>query len=240
MTQATTGNRINVLPVPPTIPADATVISPMALALTIMGLEASHPKGSLLSFSAEFDMLGVNPKGQLTKMNKRGNPFVGNGPLTKTSTSKATVRFDYAKKVESRGGESSGKGSWSQVVLIDGKPSALSVHKGDIETYLPEGLKDGINQRRAVVKDGALTFTTDSPRFYLRYEYVRQGKQEDRADKTLQSKSEYTHKGQPIDKSKVEPHLKARSERTDGTDMQVVSLGNLTDLAINGRRYVIN
>jgi hypothetical protein len=198
---------------------------------------------SFLSFDSVQDMAELDNKGQPKRMKKTGNPFLASG-LLKFSKTQATVNWsDTKKKTESRGGEFSGKGSWHTVVIIGGEVTPLSVHKGDIETYLPDDAeKDSISNRRAVVKNGSLVYTAEKPRFYLRYEIVRGHKADStsRADRPMRSESHYqTPEGVLVDKTEVEPHLKKRSPRIDETDIQVTCIGNIEGLRIDGERFEI-
>lgn len=196
-------------------------ISPLGLALTLM---SADPKGCIIAYQATFDM---DAKG---KMLKTGNPYLGKG-LVKVSKSQATVRFDYQAKRENRGGDAP-KGirkPWHTAVLVNGKPSALSVHRQDVRCD---------DNGDAVYDDkGGLTYIAPEPRFYLRCELQRSGDGDKRADKALRTKSEYKlPNGDTVKYEDIKPFLPKKT-RTDETDMIVVSLDNLDTLAINGQRY---
>lgn len=111
-------------------------------------------KGSAFcSFVALYDMSVRDKKGQLSKMNKTGNPYIDN--LFKIADTHARVTFDYAASMERRGDEASGKGNWSQAVIRDnGSLTPLSVHKKDVTSYNP------------------MRFHADAPA-YLRYEQIK-------------------------------------------------------------------
>jgi len=112
------------------IPAIAPqqVLSPQVLASV---LKDKGGASSILAFSARYPM---DDKG---KMLKRGNPFVGRG-IVKIARTQATVNWSSSeKKTEGRGGEFSGTGNHNQAVMIGAQVTPLSVHKEDIETYLP-------------------------------------------------------------------------------------------------------
>lgn len=228
MTTKTT--TVNVLPAeadgPPIVVGDNRPplnVTPLGLALTLM---TADPKGSIIAFSAVYDMDG---KG---KMLKTGNPYIGKG-LKKIAKTQATVRFDYQAKREARGGEAP-KGirkPWHTVILIDGKPSALSVHRGDV---LCNADGDAVYDA-----NGGLTYTAAEPRFYLRYEVQRNHGDGDRQSRKMRSTSEYRlPNGDTVPTAKIKPFLPDKS-RTDETDFQLTALGNLTALAINGQRYNI-
>ena len=149
----------------------------------------------LLSFDAVYpfdEMSGVVKKHRVTKL---PNPFLGIG----------------LKKY-------SGKGTWHTAVLVNGKPSPLSVHKSDV----------------TVADDGTQTFH-DGCRLYLRCEIVRFGEGETRAEKSMRSTSRYVlPDGTEVAASDIEPYLKARSERKDETDFIVVTLSNISELRAGG------
>tara|TARA_Y100000034_G_C6811339_1_gene364623 strand:- start:132 stop:842 length:711 start_codon:yes stop_codon:yes gene_type:complete len=197
---------------------------------------------SFVVFDAKYDMLVTDKRGQLSKMKKRGNPFLSKG-LWKYATTQVTVNWKSSQeKTESRGGEWSGRGTWHTVVIIGGKVTPLSVHKDDIETFLPDDAeRDNIFARRAVVKDGLLVYKTEHPQFYLRYEVVRGAKKDAtcRAERPMRSKSVYQLSDNTfVDKKEVEPWLKPKS-RKDETDIQVTCLSNLLYLQIDGQVFDI-
>ena len=170
----------------------------------------------LLSFDAVYpfdEMSGVVKKHRVTKL---PNPFLGIG-LKKYSTTQATVNFDYQSKVEKRDGEYSGKGNWSQCVVVNGLPSPISTHKDD-----------------CTVTDGVITFK-ENPRLYLRYEIIRSGEGETRADKDMRSKSVWRlPDGTEVDKAEIEPYLPIRNPREDNTDVQTTKLENVVELRAGG------
>ena len=196
-------------------------ITPMALALELL---TTDPSGTILSFQAEYSM---DAKGKMLKTN---NPYIGKG-LVKVAKTQATARFNYDAKVAKRDGEpaKTDRKPWHTVIMLNGKPSALSVHKGDVLT--------DENDDAVYAADGSLTFTADEPRLYLRYEVQRTSGVGVRASRKMRSTSEYRLNGEPIATELVKPYLPNRKPRTDETDFQLTALDNLTALAINGQRY---
>ena len=223
-------------------------VTPMELALALVGLQGSQ----FLSATSAIDMLVVNAKGQLTKMNKTGNPFLGK-TLVKKTTQQATVNFNYQKKRQARSGDApEHNGNWQTAVVINGKPTPLSTHKDDVKTKLTDdtttaylnddgSIKDCIANHRAVFNSaGDIQFVTNNPRLYLRYETVRDGGGELRNDRKMRLQSVYVDAyGNEVAKSDVEPWLKSRKPRTDETDVQTLNLGNVSELRIGGIVYVI-
>ena len=154
------------------------------------------------------------------KGGKKDSPLPG---IVKFTRAQLTVNFDYQAKVEKRDGEFSGRGSWHTVVMVNGKISPLSVHKGDVV------LDD--NKAQVLDSEGNTQFTTPNPRLYLRYEIVRAHGDEPRANRNMRSKSVYVDaEGNEVDKSLVEPHLKSRGPRKDETDFQLTALDNILEL----------
>jgi len=215
------------------IPATAPqqVVSPQVLASVLKDKGGSS---SILAFSARYPM---DDKG---KMLKTGNPYVGRG-IVKIARTQATVNWNSSQdKTEGRGGEFSGKGNHSQVVIVGGKVTPLSVHKADIETTLPEGKDDKIANRVAVIKDGVLICTAPKPRFYLRYEIVRAPGKGERADRQMMSESFYqAPDGTLIADEDIKPFLPKSKPRTDKTDIQTTKLENITELRVDGTVFKI-
>jgi hypothetical protein len=184
---------------------------PIALATDLAAMVGPQ----FMAFDAVYD--GDEKMVQKDRVTKLPNPYFGKG-LKKHSTTQVTVNFNYEAKVEKRDGEYAGTGSWHQAILVNGKPSPLSTHKDDI----------------TIAPDGTQTFV-DNPRLYLRYEIVRVGEGEVRAEKTMRSESKYLlPDGSEVAKELVEPYLKAKSERKDETDFQVTALKNIVELRAGG------
>ena len=170
-----------------------------------------------MAYDAVFSMDDDGRMVQKHRVTKLPNPYFGRG-LVKEATTQVSVNFDYKEKVERREGEYSGKGTWHTAVLVNGKPSPLSVHKSDV----------------TVADDGTQTFH-DGCRLYLRCEIVRFGEGETRAEKSMRSTSRYVlPDGTEVAASDIEPYLKARSERKDETDFIVVTLSNISELRAGG------
>lgn len=221
-----------VFPVPETIQQQVT---PFALAAILAQIKGS----SFLSTVCRYDMLA---KGKMLKkhpVTKEPNPFLKHG-LWKISEAQQTVNFNYEDKVDRRGGEhGETKGTWHTLVLIDNHVTPLSVHKADIETYVPDGMEDKINNRRAVVVNGNLHYLIDAPRLYLRYELVRDAGEGSRQDRKMRCESYYVdHEGKTVDKELVKPFVPDK-ERFDETDFQVTALTNVERLTIDRVRYVV-
>jgi len=170
-----------------------------------------------MSYDAVYDM---EAKGKMLKKNRvtgLPNPYFGRG-LKKYATTQVTVNFDYKEKVERREGEYSGKGNWTQAVLVGGKPSPLTTHKADV-TAGPNG------EQRFV----------ENPRLYLRCEIVRYGEGEKRADKEMRSTSEYRlADGTVVAYDDLKDYLPLPSERKDETDFICPSLENVVELRAGG------
>jgi|TARA_Y100000310_G_scaffold243112_1_gene247516 hypothetical protein len=123
----------------PTAPQQ--VVSPQVLASVLKNKGGSS---SILAFSARYPM---DDKG---KMLKRGNPYAGRG-IVKIARTQATVNWSSSeKKTEGRGGEFSGTGNHNQAVMIGNQVTPLSVHKEDIETYLPAEVPDDVRVGKRV------------------------------------------------------------------------------------------
>lgn len=196
------------------------------------------------------DMEETDAKGQLKRMKKRGNPFLGRG-VTKYTDTQVTANFDYASKVERRDGDPSAtKGNWSQAVIINGKLTPLSIHKSDILTELttdPNGAKlddDGnivncLGNCRAILDESeSIQIATCSPRLYLRVEIIRESGDKPRDERKMRSTSVYLDRDKnEIPSGDIKPYLKSRGPRTDETDMQVFSLGNVIELRAGGVIY---
>lgn len=186
------------------------------------------------SVCCEYDMLEVNERGQLKKMNKRDNPFIG-GTLRKIAKTSIMVNFDYAASMERRtdGEETAKDGNWQQALCIGGHLTPLTVHKGDIETRPKadaEPRKDGTYKladlEPILDDDDNVIFTVDEPRVYLRCEF-------------RSSESHYEDgEGNEIDKAEVNPHLK-KSSAPGPVDHHTVTLNNVTEMKIGGETYRI-
>jgi hypothetical protein len=197
-------------------------------------LKDKGSRSSFVTFTAEYPM--DNPG----KMTKKNNPFIGQG-IRKISRTQVTVNWSSTQdKVEKRGGEFSGKGNWMQAVLIGNKVTPLAVHKDDIKTTVVLGLPDKLANRRAVVQDGLLIYTAQKPRFYLRYEVLRESGTKSRDKRKMRSTSHYVApNGSVIGKKRIEPFLPKKQPRKDETDIQVTALENLTELRIDGTSFKI-
>jgi len=211
------------------------VVNTEDFALALMELGNAPP---IISYDAVYDMDEKKEDGSLKRMNKRGNPWIGKG-LRKFQTGQATVNWASSEeKTEKRGGEYAGTGAWHTAVIVRNGTTPLSVHKEDIETTPPDG---NVNARRAIVRLGGLVYKTDKPRLYLRYEMKRAGGDEPRADRKVFTKSVYRlPDGTEVDAAEVKPYLKKKSQRKDETDIQTLSLPNVTRLAINGVIFKVN
>jgi len=215
-------------------------------ALSLVGIKGH----TFLSFDAVYDMCERDSKGKLKRMNatKRGdrstqNPFIGSG-LTKFAKTTATANFDYEKKRESRGGEASeSEGNWQQALVLKGKLTPLTVHKGDIVTRLKDGIDPNssealkiANQVAVLDADGSVQLKTDQPRLYLRYEVVREGGDDERAKRAMRSESVYLKaNGEVVDKSEIVPYIREYdAKRTDETDHQTCSLDSVVEIRIGG------
>lgn len=169
---------------------------------------------AFLSFDADYNMLEVNAKGALTKMLKTGNPFLG-GVLRKIATTNVLANFDYGDALERRtdGAETAadnGK-TWQQRIVLNGKPTPLTVHKDDVLEY------DG---------DGNTVKIRPGARAYLNSEF---------------RSSEYRYidgDGNEVNKSAVAPYLPKRSER-GAVKWHTVNLSNVTEMRMNGMTYRI-
>jgi hypothetical protein len=195
-----------------------------------------------IAYKSEIDMLAVNAKGQLTKMNKRGNPWIGK-TLVKRSAVQATVGFDYEKKVEKRDGEQpQSKGNWMQAFIYNGKITPLATHKGDIQ--VDDESKKLADQRAVMDDNGSVIITAAQPRLYLRFEMQRENGEGERQDRKAKSHSEYLTQNdngawESVEDSEVTPWLKKSGPRTDETDVQSLSIGNLKELSIDGEKIEI-
>jgi hypothetical protein len=202
---------------------------PLALASFLAGLQGPQ----FLSFDAVYPMdEKMLKKSRKTKL---PNPYLNRG-LVKIARTVTTVNFQYQEKVEKREGEYSGKGSWSQVILVNGKPTPLSTHKSCIITDLMPGDKDTFANRTAVLdKNGMVQFTTKTPKLYIRYEIVRAGPGETREDKSLRSQSHFQlADGTVIAKDTLEEYLPEQKEREDKTDFQLTAIENITEMRAGG------
>tara|TARA_Y100000034_G_scaffold105973_1_gene134321 strand:+ start:390 stop:1088 length:699 start_codon:yes stop_codon:yes gene_type:complete len=231
MSQVSTTPQVTVVQVPA---VERTIaLTPKILANHLKELGSAS---SFIGFSADYDLDTMMNKGRASNR----NPHYGKG-YRKASTTQASVNWASSqKKTEDRGGVFSGKGSWHTVVMIDGKVTPLSVHKADV---LCEDVPtdDGKTKKVAIVSDnGNLTYTAESPRFYLRYEVKRDGGDGARSERRMRSTSEYRKAdGTVVDKATIEPWLKSRGPRKDETDIQLTALGNLTALQIDGDKITV-
>jgi hypothetical protein len=220
----------------------------LALAADLAAIKGS----TFMSVKLSADMLETDRRGALKRMNKRGNPFLAPGKsLQKFTDTQVSVNFDYAAKVERRGGEApETHGNWSQAVIVNNHVSPLSTHKDDVVTVLETDptkaicddkgqIVDCVANRRAVLDaEGNVQFTCNNPRLYLRAEIQRNAGDEPREDRKMRSKSVYIDEtGAIVPPEQVEPYLKSRSERTDGTDMVVYDIGNVVELKAGGLTY---
>jgi len=207
--------------------------NPIDFGLWLAGLRGHQ----FMSFYAIYDMDG---DGKMNK-NKRGtrgkntipNPYLGKG-LCKVSHTEVTCCFDYESKVERRGGdEPIEKGNWMQAVIVNGKITPLSTHKGDIvvdNTELP------IAEQKAILdSNGTVQFNTDNPRLYLRYEIVRDSGNGERSERRMRCESKFVFAdGTEIDKKELEDYLPPVQPRKDETDVQCTSLANIVELKAAG------
>lgn len=222
--------------------------NPLSLAGDLAGIKGS----TFMSVKLSADMLETDRKGALKRMNKRGNPFLAPGKsLQKFTDTQVSVNFDYASKVERRGGAApETHGNWSQAVIVNNHLSPLSTHKDDVVTVLETDptkaicgengkIVDCLANRRAVLDaDGNVQFTCDNPRLYLRAEIQRNPGDGDRSERKMRSKSVYVDENRAIvPPEQVEPWLKSRSERTDETDMVVYDVNNIVELKASGLTY---
>ena len=221
--------------------------SPNALASDLSFVQGS----TFMAVRLVADMTEMDDRNQPKRMKKRGNPWMVPGKsLRKFTTVQLTANFDYAAKVERRGGEESEtKGNYSQALLCGGKVTPLSTHKGDILTHLETDpskalcvdgkIVDCLANRRATLDaDGNIQFTTQNPRVYLRAEIVRNAGEGSRQERTMRSKSVYVDEtGAIVPNEEVEPFLKSRSERTDETDFVLYTLSNIIELRVGGIVY---
>jgi hypothetical protein len=95
-------------------------------------------KGCAICFiDAEYNMDEVDSKGQLKRMKKRNNPFLGQNIIKKAVT-EMLLTFHYDKSMEKRTGEAYVAGtSWHQPLLrTDGTLTPFAIHKADVR---PDG-----------------------------------------------------------------------------------------------------
>ena len=96
-------------------------------------------KGCAFCFvDAEYDMDEKDEKGQLKRMKKTGNPFLGQ-KIVKRAVTEMMVTFDYEKSMEKRTGEEhvAGRPTWHQPLLRqDGTYTPFAIHKKDVR---PDG-----------------------------------------------------------------------------------------------------
>lgn len=186
---------------------------PIAFATWLAGLRGPQ----FCCYDAVFDMDAIGKMLVKSRVSKLPNPYAGRG-LKKYSTTQVSVNFDYQKKVEAREGEYSGKGNWTQAVLVNGKPSPLTTHKDDVT----EG------------PDGEQRFKPEC-RLYLRCEIVRYGEGETRAKKDMRSTSEYRlADGTVVSYEDLKDYLPLPSKRKDETDFITVTLSNIIELRASG------
>ncbi|MAE81281.1 MAG: hypothetical protein CMB80_01005 [Flammeovirgaceae bacterium] len=233
---ATATKTSTVTTVPVTVVPAQQVVTGQTLASI---LKDKGGASSFISFEAVYSM---DDKGKMLVKDKakNPNPYKGQG-VVKIAKTQATVNWASSEeKTLKRGGEWSGKGTWHQVVLIEGKVTPICVHKADIETELPDELSDSLNNRKAVVNEhGSLNYTAKNPRFYLRYEVVRKPGDGVRAERSMSSESEYFDaEDNIVPKEDIEPFLPVKT-RKDETDIQVTALGNLRNLKIDGVQFNI-
>lgn len=211
-------------------------------------LKSLNGSNTFLSYTAMFDMLEQDNRGQLKKMRKKSadgqpNPFTDG--LWKEMKSTATANFDYHRKVERNEGEYSGEGSWMQVVLVNGHLTPLSIHKADIKTNPKKDAdpkKDGsypLAQLEAALDDnGEVIPIVDDPRYYLRYDIVTD---QPKGQGNMRCETRYLDKDRnEIGKAEVEPFLKAKSDRKDNTHTMTLCLNNLLRLRINNMTYFVH
>lgn len=237
---------------------------PCDLAVALLGVEGSTLLSTIGVY--EEDALRMNQTQRLEgekkarwyektgKKKGRANPYTGSG-VRKESRSQQTVNFNYDQKVERRDGEQpESKGNHAQAVIIKGKVTPLSTHKADVICEPIEGAKqvakggcviDGKRYAypdvRAVMdENGSVQFKTDqTPRLYLRCEYVRLGDADDRNERTMKTISRYLRphatKGEvEVNRKRLAEFLPARRPRKDQTDMQTIALDNIVEIRFSG------
>jgi hypothetical protein len=223
-----------------------TFVTPQQFATDLVYIRGS----TFMSYIACFDMLETDGRGQLKKMKKTDNPFIGKS-LYKVTKARLSVNFNYESKVETRGGEKPGHhGNWSQVVIVQNQLTPISTHKEDILCKLETDPKKAqldaegkiiyclANIQPILDDTGTVQFTTDDPRLYLRYELMREAGEGPRNERRMQLTSTYYDiNGTEIPADKVEQFLKTRPERTDETDVQTTSLTHIAALTVNGITY---
>lgn len=211
----------------------------------LIGILANRRGSAFASFEATYDMLETDDKGALKRMKKadvRGkagkpNPWLAHGKkLIKHATTHVMVTFDYDKRLKkvTDAKESAKDGNWQQAVIINGKLSPLTIHKGDILTKPKNGAKpqkDGkykYEDLQAVYDNANNLIYTASPekrRFYLRCEYKS-------------SESHYIDEtGATIAPEMVKPWLKSSSR--GAIDFHSVSMANIWRVKIDKTIYII-
>ncbi len=147
------------------------------------------------------------------KMNKRNNPYYGQG-LVKESTTNVMVTFDYDASLQRRsdGKEAAANNgnTWQQAIIIDGKLTPLTTHKDDVLGKDDKG--------NLILKNDA--------RAYLRCEF--------RSSKSTIIDAD----GEEVSKEAVAPYLKKTSGKRT-VEFHTVSLASVKRMTINGIEYRI-